>query len=185
MRLGKIKKSLSSDITPYLNDRNTKHAAVLVVIYGTDCKIIMTKKSSNLSQHGGEISFPGGGIAESDLDLLDTAIRETKEEISLGVSRQQVIGQLSPVRTRNSGFTIIPFIAVLTDVSFVKPNSEVDEILHIPLINLLKTLKIDDDENHRSLLESYVLSHNDNMIWGASARILKQLADVFKQNNLL
>jgi 8-oxo-dGTP pyrophosphatase MutT (NUDIX family) len=185
LRLDKIKRSLSTDIVPYLDDKNTKHAAVLVIIYGTDCKIIMTKKPTTMPQHGGEISFPGGKIDESDLDLLDTAIRETKEEISLDISRDHIVGQLSPVHTRNSGFTIIPFIAVLSDVISVKPNTEVDEILHMPLIKLLETLKIDDDENHKALLESYVFRHNDDIIWGASARILKQLADILKQNNLL
>jgi 8-oxo-dGTP pyrophosphatase MutT (NUDIX family) len=144
----------------------------------------MTEKPKTMVQHAGEISFPGGKFAQEDQDLLNTAIRETKEEIALDVLRQYVVGQLRPVQTRNSGFTIIPFVAVLENIPQLHANSEVAEILHIPLIPLLKTLRIDDDQNHRALFEAYVTTYQDKMIWGASARILKQISDIFKQNDL-
>lgn len=185
LSLEHLKQLLSSNIYPHIDDQNTKHAAVLVVIYGNDPKIIMTQKPNMLQQHGGEISFPGGKLEQDDEDLLNTAIRETKEEISLKVMRDQVIGQLRPVHTRNSGFTIIPFVVTLQDIPDLEPNSEVAEILCIPLMPLLSGLKIDDDANHRALFEAYVATYQNKMIWGASARILKQLADIFRKNNLL
>jgi hypothetical protein len=89
------------------------------------------------------------------------------------------------VQTQNSGFTIVPFVAILENITDLHPNSEVEEILHIPIIPLLRELRIDDDANHRALFEAYVTTYQDKIIWGASARILKQLADIFKQNNLL
>jgi 8-oxo-dGTP pyrophosphatase MutT (NUDIX family) len=183
--LDNLKKILSSELSPHIEDANTKHAAVLVVIYGKDYKIIMTEKPKTMAQHAGEISFPGGKLAEADEDLLETAIRETQEEISLTISKENIVGQLRPVRTRNSGYTIIPFVAIIDEVSSLNPNSEVEEILHIPIIPLLKTLEIDKDENHRALFEAYVLRYQEKIIWGASARILKQIFDIFKQHNLL
>ena len=63
----------------------------------------MTEKPKDLKVHAGEISFPGGKPEESDKDLLDTALRETEEEIGLHILRDQVIGQLEPVTTLNSG----------------------------------------------------------------------------------
>ncbi|MGQ0772280.1 MAG: NUDIX hydrolase [Nitrososphaerota archaeon] len=185
LRLDQLKKILSSDIVPHIEDSDTKHAAVLIVIYGQDLEIIMTEKPLTMQQHAGEISFPGGKITEDDEDLLDTAIRETLEEISLHITREHVIGQLKPVRTRNSGFTIIPFVAILEDVPYLQPNSEVEKILHIPLISFLQTLSVDDDKDHVALFEAYKLTHKDKIVWGASARILKQISDVFKQHNLL
>jgi 8-oxo-dGTP pyrophosphatase MutT (NUDIX family) len=185
LSLGIVKELLASNISPHIDDPKTKHAAVLIVIYGQELKIIMTQKPVTMQQHAGEISFPGGKLAEDDMDLLDTAIRETLEEISLQVMRKQVIGQLKPVITRNSGFTIIPFVATLEEIPPLQPNSEVEEILHIPIISLLKTLGVDDNEEHRSLFEAYKLTHEDKIIWGASARMLKQISDVFKQHNLL
>jgi 8-oxo-dGTP pyrophosphatase MutT (NUDIX family) len=185
LSLDQLRKLLTSDIFPHIEDHEAKHAAVLIVIYGQDPKIIMTQKPMTMQQHAGEISFPGGKIADDDEDLLDTAIRETFEEISLQIMRKHVIGQLKPVRTRNSGFTIIPFVAVLEEISSLHPNSEVDEILHIPTIPLLRTLDVDDNEEHRSLFEAYKLTYSDKIIWGASARMLKQIADILKQHNLL
>ncbi|MEW6044288.1 MAG: CoA pyrophosphatase [Thermoproteota archaeon] len=186
MSTDKLRKLLASEITPHIDDINTKHAAVLVVIYGPELKTIMIKKPMTMQLHAGEISFPGGKLAEDDSDLLDTAIRETKEEISLEILRNQVIGQLKPVTTRNSGFTIIPFLSVIDGVSELRPNyDEVDEILHIPIIPLLRGLRIDDDPNHRALFEAYIATFEDRVVWGASARILKQLHDIFKQNNIL
>lgn len=179
-----MRKLLSSDIIPHLDDHTTKHAAVLIVIYDND-KIIMTQKPLTMQQHAGEISFPGGKIDASDEHLLDTAIRETREEIGLDVSYGDVVGQLKPVQTRNSGFTIIPFVAVLDRITSLQPNSEVDEILHIPIMPLLQTLSDDDDPEHRSLFEAYKLTYQDKLIWGASARMLKQIADVFKAHHII
>ncbi len=180
-----IKKLLASELVPHIDDANTKHAAVLIVIYGPDYKTIMTQKPMTMQQHAGEISFPGGKISDDDEHLLDTAIRETQEEIALDVTHESVIGQLKPVTTRNSGYTIIPFVAILDDIPELFPNSEVDEILHIPILPLLQTLEDDDDLNHRTLFEAYKLTYHDKLIWGASARMLKQIADIFRQHNLL
>lgn len=185
LELGTIRNLLSSEIKPYIDDVDTKHAAVMVVIYGKDNSVVMTKKPITMSQHAGEIAFPGGKMSAGDADLLDTALRETREEISLEMTRSEVIGQLVPVRTRNSGFTIIPFVSVLEQIPELRPNSEVDAILHIPLVPFLKTLGLDDDQEHRSLFEAYKLTYAEHIVWGASARILKQISDIFKQGSLL
>lgn len=181
MNLERIRKALESDIMPHLKEENTKHAAVLVIIYGSEPFVVMTEKPQTMTLHGGEISFPGGKISEIDSDLLDTALRETLEEISLHLSREHVIGQLEPVRTRNSGFTIIPFVCVLERIPDLVPNQEVEEILHIPLSSFLRTLEPDEDENHRSLFEAYQLTFEGKIVWGATARILKQIVDIFKR----
>lgn len=184
MTLEQIKKILTSDIHPHL-DTNTRHAAVMVAIYGKEPHVIMTEKPKTMTPHGGEIAFPGGKMSDSDGDLLDTAIRETSEEISLTISRFQVVGQLGPVQTRNSGFTIVPFVSILDSIPPLQPNSEVEQILRMPIVPLLRTLREDDDQEHRSLFEAYKLTYADKIIWGASARILKQISDVFKQSNML
>lgn len=185
MSLEQLKNLLTTKISPSLDDSKTKHAAVLVVIYGSEPKIILTEKPKTLSLHGGEISFPGGKLAESDDDLLDTAIRETREEISLEVSRNSVVGQLNPVQTRNSGFTIVPFVSILNDIPTIRPNVEVQRILYIPVIQLLKNLQIDNDINHKAVFETYMTKFEDKIIWGATARILKQISDVFKEHHTL
>lgn len=185
MKLEEIRPLLSSELTPKPNHDGTKLASVLLVIYGKEPKIIMTKKSKILTIHAGEISFPGGKWEKNDTDLLTTALRETKEEINLEIKSDQIIGQLKDVRTLNSGFTITPFVAVTDELSNLKDNVEVESILHIPLESFLKTLEDDPDPNHHSIQEMHIFKFNEHTVWGASARILKQIVDIFKKNNLI
>ena len=92
MILEKIKTALTNEINPKINNHGkNKLAAVLIIIYDNPPKILMTKKPISMSQHGGEISFPGGKYVESDNDLLETAIRETKEETGLEIFKSDII----------------------------------------------------------------------------------------------
>ena len=90
---------------------------------------LMIEKSKELKNHGGEIAFPGGKWNEEDNDLLDTALRETEEEIGLDISKENVISQLENVRTLNSGYTITPFVCILPSLPKLKTNFEVKSIL--------------------------------------------------------
>ena len=173
-----LKQQLSSEIFPEpKHDGKTKLASILVIIYGTEPKVLMIEKSKKLNIHAGEIAFPGGKWIEDDNDLLETAIRETREEIGLNVSRKNIIGQFENVVTLNSGFTIYSFLSILNDITQLKTNSEVKSVLHIPLIPLLETLSDDQDPNHKSIQEMYEFSYKNKVVWGASARILKHLVN--------
>jgi 8-oxo-dGTP pyrophosphatase MutT (NUDIX family) len=185
MGLDAIRKLLATGISPNIEDYTAKHSAVMIVMYGPEYRILMTEKPKTMALHAGEVSFPGGKMSQNDSDLLDTAIRETAEEVSLHLSRNDVVGQLHPVTTLNSGFVILPFVAVLDCVPDLQPNEEVAEILHIPAIPFLKTMSPDTDPHHNSISEMYTFLYQSKIIWGASARILKQMADIFAQNKLI
>ena len=181
MSLGKIRDSLTSEINPNLvNNNETKLASVLIIIFAESPQILMIKNPHTMNHHGGEIAFPGGKIADEDNDLLDTALRETKEETGITVEREKIIGQLEPVTTLNSGFTILPFVCILDKIENLMPNSEVDEFLEIPLITFLETLANDSDPEHNSIQEMYTFTFEDHLIWGASARMLKQITTKLK-----
>ena len=176
MNLEQIKNSLTSEISPILDDNGeTKLSSVLIIIFDDLSKILMIKKPDAMKHHGGEIAFPGGKISNEDDDLLDTAIRETREETGITVTRKEIIGQLEPVTTLNSGFTILPFICILDKIENLTPNSEVDEFLKIPLIPFLQTLANDSDPEHNSIQEMYTFTFENHLVWGASARMLKQI----------
>ena len=181
-----IQNALTTEINPkILSDGKNKLASVLIIIYGDKPEILMTKKPITLTQHGGEISFPGGKMSELDNDLLDTALRETKEETGLKISKDDVVGQLKQVITLNSGFTIVPFICILDGIGQLVPNSEVESFLHIPLLAFLDTLENDLDPKHNSIQEMYTYTFEKNLIWGASARMLKQITDILKKEDLI
>jgi 8-oxo-dGTP pyrophosphatase MutT (NUDIX family) len=173
-----LKEQLSNEIFPEpKHEGKTKLASVLVIIYGIEPKVLMIEKSKKLNIHAGEIAFPGGKWMEDDNDLLDTALRETREEIGLNILRENVIGQFENVITLNSGYTISSFLSILDNIQQLKTNSEVKSVLHMPLIPLLQTLSDDQDPNHKSIQEMYTFTYKDKVVWGASARILKHLVN--------
>lgn len=178
MDLDYLKSVLTTDINPTLQSEKFKLAAVLIVIYGKKPFLVMTEKPENMKMHAKEISFPGGKYEKDDKDLLGTAIRETREEIGLVIDRNQIIGQLEPVTTLNSGFLILPFVAVIDEIKFLATNPEVKKILHIPLVSFLKTLRPDTITCGEK--EMYMLIHQGKVVWGASARMLKQISERLK-----
>ena len=177
MDIEQIHSALTSQIkpTPLSKLDENKLASVLIIIYGKVPTILMTEKAKTLKVHAGEISFPGGKLCEKDSDLLETALRETEEELDIRISRKQIIGQLEPVVTLNSKYMITPFVAILDGIHSIKPNSEVNSVLHIPFVPFLKTVAEDTHPEHRSIKEMYTFTFERYQIWGASARMLRQI----------
>lgn len=162
--------------------RAGRRAAVMVIVHGPQERpiVVMTVKSACLPLHAGEIAFPGGKAEDGDESLLHTALRETLEEVGLRIEPEHVAGGLSPVSTLSSGFVIAPYLAVLDGTPALKPNSEVAEILRIPLGALLDSVAPDDDPGHGAMGGMYTFEHavtGGRKVWGASARILKQIRD--------
>jgi 8-oxo-dGTP pyrophosphatase MutT (NUDIX family) len=154
-------------------------AAILVIIH---CKyatphMLLTKRSSNLRSHTGEISFPGGRYSSVyDLNLLDTALRETREEVGLYFRAEDILGRLESVHTLTSNFTIVPFITLQTKIPEPKIfTDEVESIIDVPLQETLATCQPDLDHYHISQKDVYKFTHQETVIWGATARVLKQL----------
>ena len=178
MILDNLRSMLTSEINPMLeNYGKNKLASILVVIYGEPPIVVMTEKPKHMKFHAGEISFPGGKLDSTDDNLLETALRETREEIGLTIRPDQVIGQLNPVITLNTGFTILPFVSVIDEIPPLSANAEVEKIFHIPLESFLKTMANDPDPTHNLIQEMYTFEFQGNIVWGASARVLKQIAD--------
>jgi 8-oxo-dGTP pyrophosphatase MutT (NUDIX family) len=154
-----------------------KIAGVLVIIHCHEGKphILLTKRSGKLTNHPSQISFPGGNFCNDDITPLDTALRETNEEIGISVSRDYVIGSLECVQTTTSNYSIYPYVAMVESLSNTRANDEVQKIFSIP-INVLTSLV----ENTR-INSNHVDRHNlqirweDHVIWGATAKILKQV----------
>jgi len=176
-----LKSNLSTPINPKIEtDGKYRLASILVVIYGKEPIVVMTEKPKHMKFHAGEISFPGGKLDSDDSDLLETALRETREEIGLSISKEQVIGQLEPVVTLNSGFLILPFVSIVNEITALSANAEVEKIFHIPLESFLKTEARDPDPSHNIIQEMYTFEFQNQIVWGASARILKQIQDCLK-----
>jgi len=155
-----------------------QRAAVLVILFYKNAKahILMTKRALHLKIHAGEISFPGGVVEMEDGHLLNTALRETMEEIGLEIPPSRVIGCLPMVQTR-TGFEITPFVATLQSLpDLTVSKEEVHEVLEMPLTTLLSTHQ--RDIGYKPSEEMVVYWHKCHRIWGASAKILRQIENL-------
>lgn len=156
-------------------------SGVLVIIYfptPNTPKIIFTKRSSKLRNHAGEISFPGGRFCQKDESLIETAIRETYEEIGLKIHKENIIGCLTPTNTYTTRILIHPFVAVLSEPTlYLIPNEEVEEILEISLEKLVVSMEVDKERTFGNY-QMFKFAIDNNIIWGATGRILKGLIDV-------
>jgi 8-oxo-dGTP pyrophosphatase MutT (NUDIX family) len=151
-------------------------SSVIVLIHFTRSSphILLTKRSSNLRSHGGEISFPGGRYTKQDENLMNTAIRETGEEIGIKLTTDDILGCLNAVKTLTSNFFIVPFVSILQNIDQPIPFAdEVEAVLDVPLVSLLSTMS--PDTEHLSIDKLYKFNYDSYLIWGATARILKQL----------
>ena len=157
-------------------------AAVLVIIHYRDDipHVFLTKRSSKLKSHKGEISFPGGRYVKSDGTLLATALRETEEEIGIAFRPEQVDGSLRAVRTMTSNHFIVPFLTIQDMLpKYMTATSEVEAVIDVPLIETLESIE-PDSEHYKLARDAYKFTYDNNMIWGATARILKQLSDLIR-----
>jgi len=157
-------------------------SAVLVIIHYHDSAnvphVFLTKRSENLRSHRGEISFPGGRYTKADRNLLGTALRETEEEIGVSFHAEQVIGSLRAVRTMTSNHFIVPFVAVQERLPEHRISaSEVQAAIDAPLIDTLRSIE-PDVEHYRLAKDAFKFTYGNNVIWGATARIMKQLYDL-------
>ena len=178
MDLFLIRHKLQHDF-PLVRETTFPHpqrAAVMVMLYPKTKKtyVLMTRRAMHLKYHAGEVSFPGGVFEEQDDDLLATALRETEEELAIQVQPEDVLGQLPVVNTR-LGFEITPFVSVLPSAPEYEPaENEVGEVLEIPFTSLFLTQQ--RDVGSKPSEEGVMYWFHHHRIWGASAKILKQIS---------
>lgn len=162
-----------------------KFAAVMITIHFTNRNpnVILIKRTRLVKNHAGEISFPGGNFMKVDNDMLETAIRETSEEVGIKIKREQVIGNLNAERTLSSRYIIYPYVSLLDRIPvIIDTNYEVEKIIDAPLIPLLKSRESDiKHQQEYSIPQLPKFTYKNETIWGATARILDQLAKLFSQ----
>jgi 8-oxo-dGTP pyrophosphatase MutT (NUDIX family) len=178
-QIGKI---LSSRKRRVIEHPPFSHAAVLVPLFkkGKDCHLLFTKRSDQVKYHKGEISFPGGVVDEEDLELISTALREAHEEIGLKKSDVQIIGILDDIVTITE-FIVTPIVGLFPyPYPFKVSEVEIAELIEVPLSSLLHQECFSEKEIIRGGQKEviYAYQYEKHLIWGATARILKQFLDL-------
>ncbi len=165
-----------------LDPPNFRHSAVLIPIFSEEdtIKLILTKRTESLKHHRGEISFPGGRREKIDKDLIETALRETEEEIGVKTTQVKVIGRLDDLFTITR-YIITPFIGIIHGRVKLKSNdAEVAEILKVPLKLFLTKDKFAEKSWERNGVKYplYYYYWEDYEIWGATAYIINQFIEL-------
>ncbi|MFY0693022.1 MAG: CoA pyrophosphatase [Paracoccaceae bacterium] len=176
------------DLNPSVNlpeGRVLRDAAVLIPIYETHggLRLILTKRSSALKHHPGQVAFPGGKRDSADASLADAALREAHEEIGLPRYTATMLGQLASHETV-TGFQVTPFIAHITEPFTPVPElGEVAEVFSVPLDHVLQpsNFAIQGRRWRGETRYYYTVPYGPYFIWGATARMLRSLADQVSQ----
>jgi 8-oxo-dGTP pyrophosphatase MutT (NUDIX family) len=161
--------------------RKLRPAAVLIAIADAPggAEVILTKRASHLKHHPGQIAFPGGKLDDGDADLVSAALREAEEEIGLPRDLVSVL-ELMPIHETVTSYEVTPVIAVLNgDFDPVPELGEVAEIFRVPLAFLMdpSAYRVERRRWRGVWRQFYVVPYGPYYIWGATARMLKSLAD--------
>jgi 8-oxo-dGTP pyrophosphatase MutT (NUDIX family) len=155
-------------------------AAVLVPLYLDSGRLhaVFTKRRDDLKRHAGEISFPGGRQDFPDEDLRTTALREAHEEIGLPPGEVELVGALPPTPTIVTNYRIHPFVGVITPGhEWVPQPTEVETILELALDDVRAGYEMKRLIRKGVPFKTVTYCVEDNMIWGATARIVQSLLE--------
>ena len=190
--IGRIERALAGsapassdyDLNPGIvlpEGRKLKPAAVLMPIIETDtgARVILTMRSARLKHHPGQIAFPGGRIDDTDADAAAAALRESHEEIGLDPGNVEILGRLSAHETV-TGYTVTPFVGRIRAPFTPLPEAgEVAEVFTVPLSFLMTPghYRVERRRWRGTWRAYYTAPYGPYYIWGATARMLKGLAD--------
>jgi len=157
-------------------------ASILVIFINNEIDqesyILITQRKKNLRKHAGQVAFPGGRKEVADKNLLETALRETEEEINLSKDNYDIIGDLPNFYT-GTGYVVTPFIALMKSESnwqnLISPNPEEVEKIFTPKSMELLSPKFHIREKSpikSSMLMTWRINYNNENIWGLTARVL-------------
>lgn len=154
-------------------------AAVLVAVRAQGHSLILTKRSARLQHHPGQIAFAGGKQDAGDASLAAAALREAQEEIGLPPQQVQILGSLPPHQTI-TGYLVTPIVALVQgDFAPIPEAGEVSEVFEVPFAHVTDPAKYRIEARHWQGQERYyfAIPYGPYYIWGATARILRGLAD--------
>jgi 8-oxo-dGTP pyrophosphatase MutT (NUDIX family) len=173
---------LNPDMRAEMAGRKLTPAAVLVPLVDRPdgMTVLLTRRTDHLHDHAGQISFPGGRIDPEDADAIAAALRETEEETGLARAHVDLVGRLDTYVTR-TGFEVTPVVGLVRPGFTLNPDSfEVAEVFEVPLAFFLaaESRRMESRVWQGRTRYFYVYPYGDYYIWGATAGMLNNLAEI-------
>lgn len=167
-------------------DETLTSAAVLIPIFIHEDRhhLLFTRRTNTLRDHKGQISFPGGRCEPDDDSPLETALRESREEIGLDPEVVEIIGPIDDRPTMHTNYLITPYAGLIPwPVDLKIDPVEVAEIITVPIPVLLgkDAVKQEDDPLNDGTSEGFFYYHDGHIIWGATARVLRQFLEIWAE----
>ena len=183
----RIKEILACREKACIDQPGLARAAVLIPLFKKNGEyyVLLTRRTDKVRHHKGQISFPGGRQDPGE-DFLATALREAKEEMGIEAKDVRILGELDDMCTVASDFCISPFVGLIPYPYPFKINRhEIEEIIEVPLSTFMDESKFRQELQMRNgeSLQVYFYQHDEHTIWGATARILKQLMDLISKED--
>jgi 8-oxo-dGTP pyrophosphatase MutT (NUDIX family) len=177
-----MRRVLSQRESQTVADHSLISAAVFLLLYpkGDQYCVLFNKRSQEVEYHKGEISVPGGARDPEDLDYLDTALRETEEEMGIVRADVTVLGELDEIKTR-SGFRVKVFVGTIPEAYPFEPSAaEIAEVLEVPIANLrdVTNRRVETRWGEDSTVTRYSYAYGKHLIFGATARIVQQFLEL-------
>jgi 8-oxo-dGTP pyrophosphatase MutT (NUDIX family) len=167
---------------PHLKSEKIKHSSVLLVLYPDENELFacLIKRPVHMKHHAGQIAIPGGRIEKNE-SALETALRETNEEIGLQPKLIKIIGQLSELYVEVSRFLIHPFVGWLDKKpDFLINRNEVEKMVLFPLSKYKNDFGKVELETISGKLTVPCIHFENEIIWGATAMILSEFYDIME-----
>ena len=182
----RLREALSRRQKKRLTNTRLVSSAVLVPIYQREGQyhILFTQRTERVKEHKGQISFPGGARQDGDKTLLDTALRESAEEIGLAPDQVKILGELDDTITEVTDYIISPFVGLIPwPYEFKVDGWETEAIIEAPVSALMNKdcLREETEIKDGRAVSSYFYHYGGKVIWGATARILHKFLDIFVQ----
>ena len=169
--------------TPQTKDR-VKQSSVLLLLFkeNNELKACLIKRTANMKYHAGQIALPGGKI-EKDENAIETALRETYEEIGVEPDKITILGKLSEFYVEVSRFEIQPIVGWLQNRPVFKTNrDEVEKVIVFPLKKMKSPFCEVEMNTVTGRMKVPCINFDNEIIWGATAMILAEFSDLLSQN---
>lgn len=171
-----------------INTKNPKKAAVMALFYpdiDNQARLLLILRNTYKGIHSNQIALPGGKMEKGDMSLLDTALRETYEEVDAVREHIQVVRALSKVYIPPSNFEVTPYLALYhKERPFKAQEDEVAALIEVSLLDLMDNNNIFQqvlNTSYAKNVEVPAFKLNGYTVWGATAMMLSEIKELFKQ----